>query len=155
MPMKCLLALSADEKLTLEQLGVNHRHRDIRRRAAGLVMLSNGLSAPKVAALLGVNVQSAYNWVQAWRTRGICGLLGGHRGGRHKALSETMLATAVQAARAESLTLRQIAQRVQAVHGKPLPCHLETLRAILKREGVSLRRSHRALSKKAKKRSVS
>ena len=48
-PMKCVLELSEVEKLTLEQLSLNHWHRDIRTRAAGLLMLGNGMSAPKVA----------------------------------------------------------------------------------------------------------
>lgn len=81
MPMKCELMLSEVEKLTLEQLSVNHRHCDIRTRAAVLVLMGNGLSAPKAAQRLGVNVQSPYNWVRTWQAEGIVGLLGGHGGG--------------------------------------------------------------------------
>lgn len=78
--MKCKLMLVDVEKLALEQLSVNHRHRDIRTRAAVLVPMSNGVSAPKAAQRLGVSVQSPYNWVSAWLADGIVGLLGGARG---------------------------------------------------------------------------
>lgn len=123
--MKCKLTLTDMEKLTLEQLSVNHRHRDIRTRAAVLVHIGAGLSAPKAAQRLGVSMQSPYNWVRAWQTDGIAGLLGGHGGGRPRSLSEAMVATAVQAANTESLTLPQIAQRVEAVHGD---CHAVSVR---------------------------
>ncbi|WP_133670972.1 helix-turn-helix domain-containing protein [Burkholderia pseudomallei] len=94
--MRCELRLAEVEKLTLEQLALNHRHRDIRTRATGLVLLSSGLTAPKVAARLGVSVQSPYNWVMAWRERGVIGLLTGHGGGRPRALPGTMVAAAIQ-----------------------------------------------------------
>ena len=45
--MKCVLELSEVEKLTLEQLSLNHWHRDIRTRAAGLLMLGNGMWHPR------------------------------------------------------------------------------------------------------------
>jgi transposase len=150
--MKCKLMLVDVEKLTLEQLSVNHRHRDIRTRAAALVLMSNGVSAPKAAQRLGVSVQSPYNWVRAWLAEGIVGLLGGHGGGRPRALSEAMVATAVQAANAESLTLTQIAQRVEAIHGE-LPCRIATLGMALKREGFTFKRNRFSLKKNATKRS--
>jgi hypothetical protein len=56
--MKGVLKLSEAEKLALKQLSLNHRHRDIRTRSAGLVLLVNGWTAPKAAARLGVSVQS-------------------------------------------------------------------------------------------------
>lgn len=59
--MKYVLRLTEAEALTLEQLALNHRHRDIRTRAARLVLPVSGLSSPKIAARLGVSVQSPYN----------------------------------------------------------------------------------------------
>ncbi|KVW66261.1 transposase [Burkholderia ubonensis] len=138
--------------MTLEQLGVNHRHRDIRTRAAVLVLMSNGMSAPKAAQRLRVSVQSPYNWVRAWQADGIVGLLGGHGGGRPRALSDAMVTTAAQAASTESLTLTQIAQRVEAVHGE-LPCRIATLGMALKREGFTFKRNRFSLKKSATKKS--
>ena len=150
--MRCVVELSEVEKLTLEQLSLNHRHRDIRTRAAGVVMLSNGLSAPKVAQRLGMSVQSPYNWVRGWNELGLCGLLSGHSGGRPRALSQAQITTAVQAACAESLTLAQIAQHVEATDGKPLPCTLETLAEALKAEGLTFKRNRYSLKKNGAKR---
>ncbi|WP_157637575.1 helix-turn-helix domain-containing protein [Burkholderia ubonensis] len=149
--MKCELMLAEVERLTLGQLGVNHRHRDIRTRAAVLLLLSSGVSAPKAAERLGVSVQPPYNWVRAWRVGGIAGLLGGHGGGRLRSLSEAMLTTAIQTARSESLTLAQIAQRVEVAHGK-LPCRIETLGVALKREGFTFKRNRFSLKKTQRRR---
>ncbi|WP_407671779.1 helix-turn-helix domain-containing protein [Paraburkholderia hospita] len=44
--------------------------------------------APVIAEQLGVSVQSVYNWSHAWRDSGVCGLMGGHNGGRPPALSD-------------------------------------------------------------------
>lgn len=86
-------------------MSVNHRHRDIRTRAAGLLLPGNGLSASKAAAGLDVSAQSIYNWSRLREEQGLCGLLSGHGGGRPRALSEAMLATAMEVARTESMTL--------------------------------------------------
>ncbi|MEM5373443.1 helix-turn-helix domain-containing protein, partial [Paraburkholderia azotifigens] len=128
---------------------LNHRHRDIRNRAAGVLLVGNGMSAPRAATRLGVSVQSPYNWVKAWREHGVCGLLTGHVGGRPRALPEAMVATALEVATAESLTLARIALRVQAAHGTPLPCRLETLGVALKRVGFSFKRNRFSLKKNA------
>jgi hypothetical protein len=63
-----------------------------------------------------------------------------------------MVATALEVARAEPLTLAQIAQRVQDVLGEPLPCRIETLGEALKREGFSFKRNRYTLKKSATKR---
>jgi hypothetical protein len=64
-----------------------------------------------------------------------------------------MIATAVEAARAESMTLRQIALRIEEVHGQPLPCRLETLSVALRHEGFSYKRGRYSLKKSAMSRS--
>jgi hypothetical protein len=60
--MKCVVVLKAVEEVTLQQMSINHRHRDTRTRAAGLLMLGRGLKARAIAAQLGVSGQSVYNW---------------------------------------------------------------------------------------------
>src|ERR1700761_3310405 len=107
--MKCVVVLKAVEEVTLQQMSINHRHRDTRTRAAGLLMLGRGLKARAIAAQLGVSGQSVYNWSHAWRERGICGLMGAHNGGRHALLTEAQIAVALEIARAEALTLGGIA----------------------------------------------
>ena len=139
--MKCAIELNEAEHQTLQQLSLNHRYRDIRTRAAGVLQLSSGgLSAYDVAAALGVSHQSVYNWAQAWQSKGLCGLLVGHTCGRPRALPNAMVTTATQAATAESLTLRQLAVHIEKTHGERLPCGLETLSGALRRAGFSYKR---------------
>ena len=79
----------------------------------------------------------------------MCGLLTGHAGGRPRALSEAMLATATDIARTQSMTLGQIAKHIEAVHGEPIPCALETLSVALRRKGFSFKRNRFSLKKSA------
>lgn len=151
--MKCVVELSEAEEITLQQLSINHKHRDTRTRAAGLLQLGRKVKAKVIAEQLGVSDQSVYNWAHAWRNSGVCGLLGGHNGGRPRALSEVVVAAALEVARAEPLTLAQIAQRVQDIRGEALPCRIETLGEALKREGFSFKRNRYTLKKSATKRS--
>ncbi|MBC8726728.1 helix-turn-helix domain-containing protein [Paraburkholderia sp. 31.1] len=153
--MKCVVELSEAEEMTLQQLSINHRHRDTRTRAAGLLMLGRRIKPRIIAEQLGVSGQSVYNWSHAWRESGVCGLMSHHNGGRPPALSDAMITTALEVARTESLTLARIGQRVQAIHGEPLPCRIETLGEALKREGFSFKRNRYALKKSATKRSSS
>ena len=145
--MKCVVDLSEVEEITLQQLSINHRHRDARTRAAGLLQLGRKVKPKAIAEQLGVSDQSIYNWARAWRDGGVCALTGGHNGGRPRALSEAMVATALEIARAEPLTLGQIAQRVQEMRGEALPCRIETLGEALKREGFSFKRNRYTLKK--------
>ena len=133
--MKCVVELTEVEDQTLQQLSVNHKHRDARNRAAGVLLLGRRIKLTEIASKLGVSGQSVYNWAHAWREHGVCGLLTGHKGGRPRALSEGMLATATEVARTQSMTLGQIARHIEVVHGEPMPCTLETLSVALRREG--------------------
>jgi transposase len=145
--MKCIIKLNEADRHTLQQMSVTHRHRDIRTRAAGLLLLGNGLSASKAAAALDASAQSIYNWSRLWKEQGVCGLLSGHGGGCPRALSEAMLAKAMEAARTESMTLGQIGKRIEAEHGKPMPCVLETLSVALRRNGFSFKRNRFSIKK--------
>ncbi|CAB3774256.1 hypothetical protein LMG29542_07672 [Paraburkholderia humisilvae] len=149
--MRCVVALNALEELTLQQMSINHRHRDTRARAAGLLMLGRGLKPRAIAAQLGVSGQSVYNWSHAWRARGICGLMGAHNGGRHALLTEAQITVALEIARAEPLSLGGIAQRMQVALNGPLPCKVETLGEALKRNGFSFKRNRYTLKKSATK----
>jgi transposase len=102
-----------------------------------------------------VSGQSVYNWSHAWRDSGVCGLMGAHNGGRPPALSDAMITLALEVARVESLTLEQIGQRVQAIHGEALPCRIETRGDALKREGYSFKRNRYALKNSTTERSSS
>jgi hypothetical protein len=68
-------------------------------------------------------------------------------------LSDTLIATAVEAAHVESVTLKQIALSAEAVHGQPLPCRQETLSVALRRAGSSYKRGPLLVKKSATNRS--
>ena len=148
--MQCTVQLTEPERCTLQQLALNHRHRDIRTRAAGILLLARQLTPKEIGVELCVTPRVVYNWYHAWHDLGLCGLFKGHRGGRPRALSPEMVATAVQAACAESLTLAGIAQRMEAKHGT-IPCKLETLASALKEQGLSYKRSRFSLKKNVTK----
>jgi len=153
LPMKCAVQLTEPEKKTLQQLSLKHPHQDFRTRGLGLLELGRGRRVHEIAIDLDVSDKSVYNWAHAWNDNGLCGLLNGHKGGRPRALSDALIAMAVEAARAESMTLRQIALRIEEVHGQPLPCRLETLSVALRREGFSYKRGRYSLTKNATSRS--
>jgi transposase len=145
--MKRTVKLTEPEKQTLQELSLKHRHRDFRIRGRALLELNGGRRVKEIALELGVSDRSVYNWAYAWKRVGLCGLLTGHKGGRPRVLPDAMIATAVEAARVQLLTLRQIALRVEEVHGQPLPCTLATLSAALRHEGFSYKNGRYARKK--------
>ena len=151
--MKLKVELTQAEKRTLQQLSRKHFYQDFRTRGLGLLLLGDGRRPCDIAEELEVSARSLYNWAHAWQDKGLCGLLVGHKGGRPRALSDAMIATAVAAARSQSMTLKQIAQYIKAVHGEPLPCRLETLSVALKHAGFSYKRGRYSLKKNETSRS--
>lgn len=145
--MKLQLTLNECEIETLTQLSINHPWRDARTRAAGMLLLNAKEHPTTIAKKLDVSHQSLYNWRHEWETRGIIGLMGGHTGGRPRAISPAMLNTALIVARTEALTLKGIAERIEAAHHCPLPCVLETLGVHLRAEGFSFKRTRLSLKK--------
>src|SRR5579863_1406871 len=60
--MKCTVELTDVERHTLQQLSLNHGHRDFRMRATGLLLRARGLKVHDVARELEVSYQTVYNW---------------------------------------------------------------------------------------------
>ena len=147
--MKIKLTLSECESETLLNLSIHHNWRDARVRGAGMLQLASGTHPDVVASKLGVSHQSIYNWRHAWEERGLVGLISGHLGGRPQALSAAMVATAIKVASSEALTLKGIAQRIEATHQCTLPCSLDTLGKTLKAHGFSFKRTRWSLKKSA------
>jgi len=132
----------------LVKLSIDHEWRDARLRAAALLQLAAGEHPNTIAENLGVSHQSIYNWRQAWEEKRMDGLIIGHKGGRPLALPAAMVATAIAVAAQEALTLRRIAQRIEEIHGCPVPCTLETIGNVLKSHGFSFKRTRWSLKKK-------
>jgi len=145
--MKINLTLTECESETLVQMSINHPWRDARTRAAGMLMLHAKEHPTAIAQKLGVSHQSLYNWRHEWETRGIAGLMGGHTGGRPRLLPAEMLETAITLARTEALTLKGLAERIEAIHHCPLPCSLDILSVRLRASGFSFKRTRLSLKK--------
>lgn len=145
--MKKKLSLTECEATTLLQLSINHPWRDARTRAAGLLMLAAGEHRTVIGGKLNISHQSIYNWREAWESKGLVGLISGHAGGRPLALPEALIATAVLVASQEALSLKGIAERIEATHQCALPATLETLGKILKARGFSFKRTRMSLKK--------
>ncbi|OXJ21078.1 transposase [Burkholderia sp. HI2714] len=140
--------------MTLQQLSINHWHQDIRTRGAGVLMLGQRLKVPVIAKRLGVSEQAVYNWSHAWRDCGVAGLLGGHKGGRPRAMNDEMIAAAVRIAAAEPLTRADIFARLEAEFGPLNWHHLDTLSNALKSAGLTFKRNRLSLKKSVTKRSL-
>lgn len=150
--MKCAAVLTEVEELTLQQLSINHWHQDIRTRAAGMLMLGQRVRVVAIAERLGVSDQAIYNWSHAWRSKGIAGLLGGHQGGRPRAMNEEMIEAAVRIASAEPQTRAEIYAKLEAEFGPLSWHHLDTLSNALKSAGLSYKRNRLSLKKSGTKR---
>ncbi|WP_018314063.1 helix-turn-helix domain-containing protein, partial [Cupriavidus sp. UYPR2.512] len=74
-PMKCTIELNDVEKRTLEELALRHPYEDFRVRGQGLLLLGAGQRVHEIATQLDVSKKTVYNWTNAWREKGLCGLL--------------------------------------------------------------------------------
>ncbi|MBB5470993.1 transposase [Paraburkholderia sp. Clong3] len=151
--MKFRVKLLKAEEITLQEMAINHRFNNTRRRATGLLMLARGDKPKVVCEALGVSDRAVYSWAGAWRIGGVCALMCSHNGGRPRALRDDVVAVALEIARAEPLTLAQIARRVEQAKAQALPCKIETLGEALKRAGFTFKRNRFSLKKGAMNRS--
>lgn len=141
--------LSESESITLHELAEHHPYPDYRRRALGLLALNKGHSFSTVADILGVTLPTPYNWVKAWRSLGLMGLLNGHQGGAPTKLTEEWLDTAERIARESPCTLAEIERRLREIHPDVPPVHRDTLARQLKKRGLSFTRTRLSLKKNA------
>lgn len=141
--------LTEPECATLQELAEHHPYADFRRRALGIMALSKGHPFPLVAEILGVSLPTPYNWLKAWNTHGLIGLLGGHQGGAPAKFTAPLLDTAEQVARASPCTLAQIDRRLREIHPDAPPFSLDCLSANLKKRGLSFTRTRLSLKKNA------
>ena len=67
------LELTEAECLTFQELAAHHPYPDFRRRALGMLALANGHSISQVAQILGVTLQTPYNWLRSGRNKDLWG----------------------------------------------------------------------------------
>lgn len=143
------ISLTDAERVTLQELSMYHPYPDFRRRALGVLALAKGHPLPVVADILGVTPQTVYNWLKAWRTVGLMGLLSGHQGGAPAKLTAALLDTAETLARTAPHTLAEIARQVHEVHPEAPDFSLDRLSVGLRVRGLSFTRTRLSLKKDA------
>lgn len=153
--MKQHLQLNEVERQTLTELTIHHPFADCRRRALGLLLLDLGFTPKSAAARLGTTFQSVYNGTHAWQGEGLCGLLGGHQGGRPPKLSTAQTDTLVRLAGEQACYLRELDQALQERHPEAPPVNPQTLARVLKARGLRFRRTRWSLKKSAMPRPLS
>jgi hypothetical protein len=72
-----LLLLSKEERRTLREMGIFHRHPRTRMRAQGILRLSQGLTLQQTADEFAVHLNSIEHWRQQWCKFGLAGLYEG------------------------------------------------------------------------------
>ena len=147
-----IAGLTAAEVITLEEMAQRHPFADFRFRARGVLSLHAGIKPSVIAQVLGVSVQSIYNWAKWWREDGLVGLLDGHKGGAPVKLTADLLDTAEEIARKEPLTLAGIKQRVLERHPDAPAFSEDRLADGLKKRGLSFKRCRLSLKKSEMKR---
>jgi len=85
--MKLVKKLSKTEQKTLEDMRENHKRKITRKRAHSILLNQEGYYFKKIGHMLGVCRQSVSNWLKAWETDGIAGLIEKKRTGRPKKLN--------------------------------------------------------------------
>ncbi len=143
------LELTEPESITLQEFADHHPYADFRRRALGILALGKGHPFAVVADILGVTLPTPYNWVKAWKAKGLVGLLDEHQGGAPAKLTAELLDTAEAVARAAPCTLAQIDQALREHHPDAPPFNLDCLASGLKSRGLSFKRTRLSLKKNA------
>ena len=139
--------LDEHEIVTLQEMAARHHYADFRRRALGLLALQRGHKVAQICDLLQVSDQPLYNWAKAYRTRGLVGILDGHRGGAPRKLTDLLLDEAAQIAREQALSLGQIARQLRQRHPNAPSFSLDRLSVGLKKRGLSYKRGRKSLKK--------
>lgn len=113
----------------------------------GILALGKGHPFAVVADILGVTLPTPYNWVKAWKAKGLVGLLDGHHGGAPAKLTAALLDTAEAVARAAPCTLAQLDQALREHHPDAPAFSLDCLANGLKKRGLSFKRTRLSLKK--------
>lgn len=149
MRQKLIVPLTDEELALLEKVGRRHPFGDFRFRARGLIALHAQLKPGLIAQVLGVSEKSVYNWARWWREDGYNGLFKGHKGGRPAILTAELMASAIEIAAGDGLTLAGIKRRLMERHPQAPDFSLDRLAVRLREHRTRVKRGRPAFKKKA------
>lgn len=144
-----IMPLTAEQLLILGQVGRRHHFSDVRFRARGILALHARLKPGLIAQVLGVSEKSVYNWAKWWREDGYEGLFKGHKGGRPAVLTAALIASAIEIAADDSLSLADIKLRLLERHPHAADFSLGRLAVRLREHRAPGKRGGPALKKAA------
>jgi transposase len=110
------LSLTDAEQRTLLEMGIGHPHRRTRRRAQGLLRLAQGISQAQLAREYEVHLNSVRYWIMCWETKGVVGLIEGHRSGRPRKFSEDQRDRLRQMAEEEGCNINRLVRPLRDIN---------------------------------------
>ncbi len=140
--------LTDGEILTLEEMHENHPSHAPRIGAHAILLSHAKFKLSMISRVYGVCRQTVSTWIQAWETKGICGLLDNPRSGRPRILSEEAESDAVTRIRQSPRSLKKVL--AELTENFDLTLSLSTLKRACKRAGLSWKRVRKSLKLKRK-----
>lgn len=154
-PHRFVRSLRAKEQREVEDLFRHGPNARTRRRAQAVRLSAKRYTVPEIADILGCNPQSVHNWLGAFESRGVAGLIEKPRSGRPAVATPDYRARLVEAVQADSRALGYpfsvwTVTRLRAHVARETGILLgETrVRQIMKEEGLVFKRPKHTLAKK-------
>jgi transposase len=138
--------LSAEIKLTLENMYKNHPNHSPRMRAHAVLLSNEGHSIKELSAIFGVCRQTAATWLHSWEKSGLCALLDGPRSGRPCKLSEENKHKALEQVKQFPRSLKKVLAFLAEELGVKLSC--STLKRLCKQARLCWKRVRTSLRAK-------
>lgn len=145
-----LLMLSAEEQLTLREMGVFHSHPRARMRAQVVLRLSQGVTLQQTADEFLVHLNSVENWRQRWNKFGLVGLYEGRHSGRPRKWTEHQQAAFAELAQSEGGTVAALLRDLASRHEQEMVSEA-TAKRYLKNLNFSYKRYRYSLKKTLRK----
>lgn len=145
MTLRVMLALSAGDRLELQKIVKKHPDWRVRERAQSVLLLAEGKTCKQAGQQQGLSFRTVSATRRRWIEQAMASLPDRARSGAPAKLSPQDIERLLQWAREKPLTLPALKARHEEAGGKPV--HLNTLAAVLKREGFVWKRTRHSLKK--------
>lgn len=138
--------LSAEEKLTLEELCKNHPNHLPRKRAHAILLSDAEFSLKDLSATFDICRQTASTWLYSWEEQGLCGLFDNPRSGRPSKLSPENERKAIELVIEFPRSLKTVLAQLSEFTQVTLSC--ATLKRLCKKAKLCWKRVRKSLKSK-------